>query len=73
MKHFACMQISHRHEPREPRSILWSESRVVAISQSVSRVAEIATAAGGVARPRGSDRARGLVRIARSGSQNHKR
>ena len=41
MKHFVCMQIFHRHEPR---SILWPG--VAAISQSVSRTRRLA-------RPRG--------------------
>ena len=69
MGHFVYMQIFHRHEPR---SILWPGGGA-AISQSVSQSvsqsdSEVGTTAGGVARARGSGRARGLVRIARSGS-----
>ena len=62
MKHFVCMQIFHRHEPRP---ILWPSSGHQPVSQSDS---EVGTTAGGVARARGSGRARGPVRIARSES-----
>jgi len=41
MKHFVCMQIFHRHEPRP---ILWPSS---AISQSVSRTRRLARPRGG--------------------------
>ena len=61
MERFVCMQIFHRHEPR---SILWPS--VAAISQSASRTRRLARPRG-VAWARGSGRARGVVRIARSG------
>ena len=41
MKHFVCMQIFHRHEPRP---ILWPSSGHQSVSQSDS---EVGTTAGG--------------------------
>ena len=59
------------NQKTRPRSILWPG--VAAISQPVRRTRRLARPRGGVARARGSGRARGLVRIALSGSQNQKR
>ena len=62
MKHFVCMQVFHRHEPQ---SILWPE-----LWPSVIQPVGLGGwhDRGGVARARGSGRARGPVRIARSES-----